>query len=61
MRMGMSRFTHLTNGFPKKAENLLRCFLALYALQFRLDSPAFAGYSDNGGRDNRSSLDRGGY
>ena len=61
MRMGMRRFTRLTNGFSKKAENLAHA-LSLHFMyyDFARIHQSSAGYSGDGGGDHRPSLDDGG-
>jgi hypothetical protein len=50
MRMGMRRFTRLTNGFSKKPENHGRA-VALHYMHYRFlpDSQDAARYASNGG------------
>ena len=61
MRMGMRRFTRLTNGFSKKFENHAHQ-VALYFMHYnycRVHS-TFARHSGYGSRASRSRLDTGG-
>jgi hypothetical protein len=60
MRMGMRRFTRLTNAHSKKIQNHEASNrVALHALQFLPHPPEPAGHTGNGSRCGRSRLDFG--
>jgi IS1 family transposase len=61
MRMGMRRFTRLTNGFSKKVENLAHAVsLRLHVLQLRPHSSDPRMHASDGRRSGRSPLVPGG-
>ena len=49
MRMGLRRFTRLTNGFSKKVENLA-CAVSLHYMFYNFARPHQTLTQDNGGR-----------